>query len=111
MKTLLGLIIIMLSVTATAKPNHKQLQIGYLVCIDSGKKITIDKTTEISEVYAAVELCFPGNCINIEKQLYRTEKPVFEMSAGDFGIYVEMKILKRVKKNGNLVLRRYKTWK
>ena len=108
MKATIILLLMILSISVAAKPQQK---LGYLICIDEGKKITTEKTTEISEVYAAVELCFPNNCIDIEKQLYKTEIPVFELTAGDFGIYVELKILKRIKKNGKLVLRRYKTRK
>ncbi len=106
MKTLsLLTLIVLITISAVAKP---QQQLGYLVCIDSGTKYAIEKTTEISEVYAIMEICFPGSCIDIEKQLYRTEKPVFEMYVGDMGVYVELKIVKRIKRNGKLVLRRYK---
>ena len=106
MKTLsLLTLIVLMTISAVAKP---QQQLGYLVCIDTGKDLVIEKTTELAEVYAIMENVFPGNCINVEKQLYRTEKPVFEMSSGYLAIYVELKIVKRVKRNGELVLRRYK---
>lgn len=106
MKTLsLLTLIVLITISAVAKP---QQQLGYFICIDSGTKYAIEKTTDIVEVYAIMEICFPGNCIELEKQLYRTEKPVFEMYVGDLGIYVELKIVKRIKRNGELVLRRYK---
>lgn len=102
------IVILLIALFPKAAQSADKQQIGYLVCINSGAKHAIEKTTEIAEVYAIMELCFPGNCIQIEKQLYRTEIPVFEMYVGDMGVYIELKIVKRVKKNGDLVLRRYK---
>lgn len=102
-------ITILLSMNCLAKPDSSK--VGYFICISADNKYAITKTIEIAEVYAVMELCFHGNCIQVEKQLSRTDKPIFEMYAGDLGIYIEKKTLVKVKKNGKLKLRRLKNGK
>jgi len=103
MKTIIITFLLLLSVICKG-----QQKIGYHVFIDYGKVHRNVKTTNIVEVYTLLQLVLPNNCINIEKQLEKTYQPSFSVYIGEQGIYIEKKRVVRIKKNGELILRRYK---
>jgi hypothetical protein len=106
MKKLIFAAILLMSMNSQGKTDSSKT--GYYVVIDYGKEIEKVKTISLAEVYALAEQVVPGNCINIEKQLKKTKQPSFEMYVGDTGIYIELRTVVKIRKNGTLKMRRYK---
>ena len=83
-------------------------QQGYLIVVDNGKKHEVIKTVSIVEVYTVTNLYLPGNCIDIESVLKKSSISTLSIYVGNTGIYIEKKRVIKIKKNGELILRRYK---
>ena len=100
MKKLTTLILIaLISIISfgAVKDTTKQIEskIGYFVVVTHNNKYTIIKTESLTEVYTIAETVFPGNCIQLEKELKNTL--YFDIYTAEKGIYVEKK---RINKKG-----------
>jgi hypothetical protein len=86
-KSLVTVIVLLMSAAAFAQP----AKVGYWVVTDTkGQRLEIVKTPDMPEVAALAEAQFPGNCFEIEKELYQWP-PVFSVDNGRKAFYVELK--------------------
>ena len=100
MKNIL-LFIAFFCITSTIEAKKKYPD-AYLVCFTSG----LDKVRTIEEVIALRDKHFPELCIDLKE--YLKKEPCFEAGSSSQYFYVEVKSLVKVKRNGELKLKRKK---
>jgi len=86
--------------------HSKAQETGYYVVVTIDKKNEIIKTADKQLVSNLIEQQFPGSNVNLDRAIYRTKQPSFEMYAGTDGIYVEERWIVKVRKNGKLKMKR-----
>lgn len=104
MKTKLILLLIIISMSAYSRT-------GYWIVISHNRETKIVKTEKLVEVYTLLALYFPGNCIEVEKELDSGRWPLFEIRNGSTELYIEKR---EIDKKGNykrIKTKNLKQWK
>lgn len=104
--TVCTIVFIIIVLLLFARNNVKAQETGYYVVVTIDKHNEVIKTTDKELVMKLIEQQFPGSNVNIDKALYRNAQPTFEIYAGNEGIYIEEKWIKKVRKNGKMKMKR-----
>lgn len=106
MKNLLQLftIIILLTMTTEGCLGKGIEKYGYLVCTTGLKQVNCKKVLTIKTVQVIFDHHFKGTCIDIKYELLYSN--YYQILTENHGIYIEKKRLKKVRKNGKLILRK-----